>query len=192
MPIEQVAFVIPAPIEAGLAAGELVRHGGIVRNGAGHIVMHLKEVPTSTLDKAIVSTRQLAKINKPTLIVGTAAVVVLGGTALAFSAVKQKKIEKAEKQLQAALSAYFKAIAAQDMNLTVINELDRSLEELRALKGKPTNELVDGDDLDSLICYSQKFILHNTPTQLGEAETTQPECFEDYLAEQKRIFAQTG
>lgn len=192
MSIEQAAFAIPARIEAGLATGELVRYGGVVRDGAGHIVMHLKEVPTPQFDKALASARAFAKANKTTLIVGTVATAAIGGTAIAVTAMKRMKIDKADKQLQAAMSAYFKAIVAQDMNAKVIDELDRSLGELRALTGKSTTDLIEGDVLDSLIDYSRNFIVHNAPAEFEQVELGQLVSLEDYLAEQKKIFDQAS
>ncbi len=192
MSIEQVAFAIPARIEAGLATGELVRYGGVVRDGAGHIVMHLKEVPTPQFDKALASARAFAKANKTTLIVGTVATAAIGGTAIAVSTMKRMKINKADRQFQAAMSAYFKAIVAQDMNAKVIDELDRSLGELRALTGKSTTDLIEGDVLDSLIDYSRNFIVHNAPAEFEQVELGQLVSLEDYLAEQKKIFDQAS
>lgn len=192
MSIEQVAFAIPARIKAGLATGELFRYGGVVRDGAGHIVMHLKEVPTPQFDKALASTRAFAKANKITLIVGTVATAAIGGTAIAVSTMKRMKINKADRQFQAAMSAYFKAIVAQDMNAKVIDELDRSLGELRALTGKSTTDLIDGDVLDSLIDYSRNFIVHNAPAEFEQVELGQLVSLEDYLAEQKKIFDQAS
>lgn len=192
MSIEQVAFAIPARIEAGLATGELVRYGGVVRDGAGHIVMHLKEVPTPQFDKALASARAFAKANKTTLIVGTVATAAIGGTAIAVSTMKRMKINKADRQFQAAMSAYFKAIVAQDMNAKVIDELDRSLGELRALTGKSTTDLIEGDVLDSLIDYNRNFIVHNAPAEFEQVELGQLVSLEDYLAEQKKIFDQAS
>lgn len=192
MSIEQIAFVIPPKIEAGLAAGELFRYGGVVRNGAGHIVTHLKEVPSPKLNKALAVTREFARANKATLIIGTAATVVVGGAAIAVTAVKRKEINRLEKQLQTALSAYFNAIVTQDMNAEVIDELDYSLRALRAKTGKPASDLIEGDALDSLINYSRAFILRNAPNQLEQAEPAQLVSLEDYLAEQKKIFVQAS
>ena len=124
MSIEQIAFVIPPRIEAGLATGEFVRYGGVVRDGAGHIVTHLKEVPTPKLDKAIRVARKFAEANKVALVAGTVAAAALGGTAVAVFAVKRKKVKKAELRLQTALSAYMRAIVSQKMNLVVIDGLD--------------------------------------------------------------------
>lgn len=154
--------------------------------------MHLKETPTPQLDKVLEAARLFFKANKVTLILGTAATAAIGGTALAVSAVKRKKIDKAAKQLQSAMRAYLEAIKAQNMNAQVIDELDRSLEELQALTGKSTTDLVDGDVLDSLINYSRDFTLLNAPAQLGQAATAQPVSLEDYLAKQKIIFEQAS
>lgn len=42
--ISQQTFLIPPEIQAGLAVGDLVQYGGIVRNQAGQIVQHLKAI----------------------------------------------------------------------------------------------------------------------------------------------------
>lgn len=187
MSIEQITFVIPSHIEAGLATGELVRYGGVVRDSAGHIVTHLKEVPTPRLDKALNVARKFAKANRVTLVVGTVAIVALGGTAIGISAVKRKKFKKVELRLQAALSSYMRAIDTQNMNLLVINELDLALAELRSITGMATSKLLDGEVLDFLISYSRDFIQTNEPVQLPKSEAAQV-SLEEYLAEQRRIF----
>ncbi|MCQ9371180.1 hypothetical protein NQ024_07960 [Corynebacterium sp. 35RC1] len=192
MLIEQIPFAIPPNIEAGLAAGELFRHGGVVRDSAGRIVTHLEEVPGPKVNEALEVTRKFARANKATLIIGTAAAVVVGGAAIAVTAVKRKEINTLEKQLQTALSAYFNAIVAQNMNAEVIDELDRSLRALRAKTGKQASDLIDGDALDSLIAYSRAFILRNAPDQPEEAEPAQLVSLEDYLAEQKKIFGRAS
>lgn len=188
MSIEQIAFVIPPRVEAGLATGEFIRYGGVVRDGAGHIVTHLKEVPTPKLDKAIAAAREFAKANKVTLVAGTVAAAALGGAVVTVSAVKHKKVRKAERRLQAALSAYMRAIVAQNMNLLVIDELDLALAELRSITGMATSDLIDGEVLESLISYSRGFIETNEPAKLPKAEMAQVVSLEEYLAEQKRIF----
>lgn len=44
MSVTQVTFDIPPLIQQGLQNGTLVRYGGVVRDTAGHIVTHLKEI----------------------------------------------------------------------------------------------------------------------------------------------------
>lgn len=188
MSIEQIAFVIPPRIEAGLATGEFVRYGGVVRDDAGHIVTHLKEVPTPKLDKAIGVARKFAEANKVALVAGTVAAAALGGTAVAVFAVKRKKVKKAELRLQTALSAYMRAIVSQKMNLVVIDGLDLALAELRSITGIATSDMIDGEVLESLISYSRGFIQKNEPAQLPKSEMAQVVSLEEYLAEQRRIF----
>ena len=180
MSIEQIAFVIPPRIEAGLATGEFVRYGGVVRDGAGHIVTHLKEVPTPKLDKAIGVARKFAEANKVALVAGPVAAAALGGTAVAVFAVKRKKVKKA--------SAYMRAIVSQKMNLVVIDGLDLALAELRSITGMATSDMIDGEVLESLISYSRGFIQKNEPAQLPKSEMAQVVSLEEYLAEQRRIF----
>ena len=45
--IQQVAFDIPKEIALGLASGEYVQYGGVVRDAAGHIVKHLEPADVS-------------------------------------------------------------------------------------------------------------------------------------------------
>ena len=45
--IQQVAFDVPKEIALGLASGEYVQYGGVVRDAAGHIVKHLEPVNVS-------------------------------------------------------------------------------------------------------------------------------------------------
>lgn len=188
MAVEQVAFVIPKAIEAGLASGELVRYGGVVRNAAGHIVKHLDEVPTPKLDKALGVARAFAQKNPKLVIVGAAATVAIGGAAVAVSAVKRKKINAAKEKLELALGDYLKAIVDQSMNLEVVDALDIALAELRSLTGKQTSDLISSEVLDSLVSYSRDFILHNSPKELTAAETPQVMSLEEYLAKQRQIF----
>ena len=42
--IIQPTFYIPPDIAAGLLSGEFIRYGGVVRDAAGRLVTHLKEV----------------------------------------------------------------------------------------------------------------------------------------------------
>ena len=50
MSLQQIAFLVPPELDLGLATGELIRYGGVVRNQAGEIVAHLEEVDISLGD----------------------------------------------------------------------------------------------------------------------------------------------
>ena len=101
MYVQQVAFDIPADIAKGLAAGDLTRYGGIVRNGEGQIVKHLKEVPINpaeegALKQAAQKAMNLAKDKKEILIpvIAIAGAVLVGG--VIYSAAKGKEKKEAE------------------------------------------------------------------------------------------------
>lgn len=188
MPIEQIAFVIPPQIEAGLVSGEFIRHGGVVRDTAGHIVTHLKEVPTPKFEKALAEVREFAKANKVVLVTGTVVAAAVGARALAVSIVKRKKIGEAQRRLDAAVASYMAAIVARDMNLAVIDELDVALADLKDAVGLEENDIVNAEVLESLIRYSREFIEANAPSQLPKAESAQIVSLEDYLRVQKGIF----
>lgn len=183
MPIEQVVFEIPAEIKVGLANGSLVRHGGVVRDLAGHIVKHLEEILPSKPDKVLTYARQ----NK-TVIISAAVTAVIGGTLFAVTAKKHRRVKKLNEQLEAAVSAYFTAIADQNMTVSVVDQLYRALSDLKEATDVSSNELIDNVSMEALIGYSRDFILQNTPGHLAKAEIPQLVSIEDYLTEQRKIF----
>ena len=79
MPIQPVSFYIPADIAARIATGDLIRFGGIVRDQAGHIVMHLPEVVESVSNKKLLP--QLATTVKKTRVAGVANEAWVAGAA---------------------------------------------------------------------------------------------------------------
>lgn len=189
MSVQQVTFEIPRQLEAGLRAGELVRHGGVIRNTSGHIVSHLKEVPTCKPDKALQAVCQFTKAHKTALILTILVILALGMITLVLKLIRRRKIQQASERLDTALSSYFRAIINQSMNMETITEFDRALRKLRSITKKPTNELLDDIILDSLITYGQEFIDHNTSAHLNEGKASQLANLEDYLEKQKSVFA---
>ena len=102
--IQQVAFDVPKEIALGLASGEYVQCGGVVRDAAGHIVKHLEPADVSNdANKAMqvaAQAIQLAKENKK----ATVGVLAIAGVAAAGGAVyagvthlQHKKEERARK-----------------------------------------------------------------------------------------------
>lgn len=90
MAITQIAFKIPPEIQAGIDAGALLRFGGVVRDRAGHIVKHLKEVSIPEVDNSAGENTvvQFAKKNKY-FIIGTAIAAIAAG--VIYVVVKNKK-----------------------------------------------------------------------------------------------------
>jgi len=71
MAVTQVAFEIPPAIQEGIDKGMFFRFGGVIRDQAGHIVTHLKEVELPKAESSSKKLMEFAKNNKYILI-GTA------------------------------------------------------------------------------------------------------------------------
>lgn len=139
--IQQVAFDIPKEIALGLASGEYVQYGGVVRDAAGHIVKHLEPADVSNdVNKAIqvaAQAIQLAKENKKTAIgvLAVAGVAAAGGAVYAGVAhLQHKKEERARKtamdDFNAAFSEYLKALGNSELTVEKIDELENTISAL--------------------------------------------------------------
>lgn len=139
--IQQVAFDIPKEIALGLASGEYVQYGGVVRDAAGHIVKHLEPADVSNdVNKAIqvaAQAIQLAKENKKTAIgvLAVAGVAAAGGAVYAGVAhLQHKKEERARKtamdDFNAAFSEYLKALGNSELTVEKIDELENIISAL--------------------------------------------------------------
>lgn len=132
--IQQVAFDIPKEIALGLASGEYVQYGGVVRDAAGHIVKHLEPADVSNdVNKAI----QLAKENKKAAIgvLAVAGVAAAGGAVYAgVTHLQHKKEERARKtamdDFNAAFSEYLKALGNSELTVEKIDELENAISAL--------------------------------------------------------------
>lgn len=145
MYVQQVAFDIPVDIAKKLAAGSLIRYGGIVRNNAGQIVKHLKEVPINpaeerTLKQAIQKAMHLAKGKKVIPVIAIAGAVLIGG--VIYSAVKgteKRKTEEAQsnavKNFNAQFTNYLKALRSKSLTLNEVSNLQSAIYELEAELG---------------------------------------------------------
>lgn len=144
MYVQQVAFDIPAGIAKGLVAGDLTRYGGIVRNSAGQIVKHLKEVPISpaeegALKQAVQKAMSLAKGKKEILIpvIFITGAFLIGG--VIYSAVKDKEKKEAQrnavKNFNARLTNYLNALRSESLTLDEVSNLQSAISELEAVLG---------------------------------------------------------
>lgn len=139
--IQQAAFDIPKEIALGLASGEYVQYGGVVRDAAGHIVKHLEPADVSNdVNKAIqvaAQAIQLAKENKKTAIgvLAVAGVAAAGGAVYAgVTHLQHKKEERARKtamdDFNAAFSEYLKALGNSELTVEKIDELENAISAL--------------------------------------------------------------
>jgi len=136
--VQQVAFEIPAEIAAGIATGELFQWGGIVRDGSGRIVKHLKQVDVADeSNKAMQVAAQVMEDAKQNKRVAIGALIIAGFVAaggLIYAGVthfKHKKEKKARKEVMgsfnAALSEYLAALSEGTLTVEKIDALDASI-----------------------------------------------------------------
>lgn len=159
--IQQVAFDIPKEIALGLASGEYVQYGGVVRDAAGHIVKHLEPADVSNdVNKAIqvaAQAIQLAKENKKTAIgvLAVAGVAAAGGAVYAgVTHLQHKKEERARKtamdDFNAAFSEYLKALGNSELTVEKIDELENAISALSGSEKGCTIE-IEGEQFKSLV-----------------------------------------
>lgn len=159
--IQQVAFDVPKEIALGLASGEYVQYGGVVRDAAGHIVKHLEPANVSNdVNKAIqvaAQAIQLAKENKKTAIgvLAVAGVAAAGGAVYAgVTHLQHKKEERARKtamdDFNAAFSEYLKALGNSELTVEKIDELENAISALSGSEKGCTIE-IESEQFKSLV-----------------------------------------
>ena len=159
--IQQVAFDIPKEIALGLASGEYVQYGGVVRDAAGHIVKHLEPADVSNdVNKAMqvaAQAIQLAKENKKAAIgvLAVAGVAAAGGAVYAgVTHLQHKKEERARKtaldDFNAAFSEYLKALGNSELTVEKIDELENAISALSGSEKGRTVE-IESEQFKSLV-----------------------------------------
>ena len=215
MSVAQVAFDIPPAIQAGIDAGTLIRYGGVVRDTAGHIVKHLKEIPISRqanqAAKAVpvaaknvgVGTKimNFAKKNKYLLIGTVIVTAIVGG--VTYFVVKNKKgedevvaIPQCVIDFNTSLMAYINAIRNSKVTEDAI---DKVLSALQTIKDNQDKGVLDGDfsyeNAELLIKmiknYTEKLVQANNLEMPSDIEIKNDKIIDlqTYLNIQKQVFA---
>ena len=159
--IQQVAFDIPKEIALGLASGEYVQYGGVVRDAAGHIVKHLEPADVSNdANKAMqvaAQAIQLAKENKKAAIgvLAVAGVAAAGGAVYAgVTHLQHTKEERARKtamdDFNAAFSEYLKALGNSELTVEKIDELENAISAFSGSEKDCTIE-IESEQFKSLV-----------------------------------------
>lgn len=159
--IQQVTFDVPKEIALGLASGEYVQYGGVVRDAAGHIVKHLEPADVSNdANKAMqvaAQAIQLAKENKKAAIgvLAVAGVAAAGGAVYAgVTHLQHRKEERARKtaldDFNAALSEYLKALGNSELTVEKIDELENAISALSGSEKGCTIE-IESEQFKSLV-----------------------------------------
>ncbi|MEV7549377.1 hypothetical protein AB0N89_07120 [Amycolatopsis sp. NPDC089917] len=112
--IAESTFVIPPEIEARLLAGELNRYGSVVRDTAGRIVVHLKEIslPEPNGDVVEAAARLL---NKPIVIAGFATLAVVG-TAVTIARKRKQALPECAKNDNESRRVYLAVVRDQSLD----------------------------------------------------------------------------
>lgn len=178
MPIVQVPLYVEPEIYKGLLSGELIRHGGVIRDTAGHIVKHLADAPmkkeaaaqavkvaqkTGKMDKVI----YVLKANKKTVIIGTvvAATVAVGTGVYVYHQNKKAKkvihVPSEIKNFEKALQEYLEVARKGAMDLHHIDALLNAANELekRSDASKYRLDLSIGDlktIIQTIFTYTEK------------------------------------
>jgi len=148
--IVQPIFHVPLDIEVGLLSGEFIRYGGVVRDTAGRLVTHLKEIPTPETAVAEASKRAALSLKNPWVVVGVGVltlVAVGGGVVLAL---KQRKkdaepvVPECVKKYTHSLRLYLDAIQSGTLDAQTI---DRLLVDLEAV-------VAYGEEGETLVAFS--------------------------------------
>ena len=159
MGVAQVEFDIPQTIQEGIKSGSLIRYGGVVRDTAGHIVTHLKEVPinrqTGVVGKVVSGAQvgantgdkvlEFVKNNKYLLIGAFVVTSIVGGVTYITVKNNKKKVQVAVPQciveFNNALMTYVEAITTGNLTEQVIDKVLTALETIRENQDK---NLIDG------------------------------------------------
>lgn len=159
--IQQVAFEVPTEIALGLATGKYVQWGGVVRDGAGHIVKHLKPADVQNgANKALQiadQAAQLAKQNKKVAIaaLAVAGVAAVGGGIYAgMTHVRHSKEDALRKKRMAdfnsAFSEYLKALGDGELTIEMIDRLEGAITALNGGKEGFTVE-IKGEQFEDIV-----------------------------------------
>jgi len=153
MAVVQVVMEMSAEAALGIAAGTMVRHGGVIYNTTGGIVEHLADaavsnipkempVPVAQTSESVVST--IAKhLKNPKVLIAIGLGAVLVGGVIYYVTEKSKKKSKREIAHEApkcvadyndAVVAYLDAINSGNVSLDKIYCLIKSVETLRENK----------------------------------------------------------
>lgn len=161
MALMQVELEVPDDVYMALLNGDLIRRGGVVRDAAGQIVIHLKEVGAvdeeagkavaakaaamAKQNKALIKQNQqlaeraamLAKQNKVILVgvgVVVAAAAVGGAIAHVIKGCKKKEDEllsEVESSFNAAMKTYLDSLRGGELNEVALAEVIANVDEVK-------------------------------------------------------------
>ncbi|WP_284741741.1 hypothetical protein [Amycolatopsis sp. RTGN1] len=181
--ITEVDFDIPQEIAERLAAGELIRWGGVVRNPAGRLVAHLKEISASKPNEDVVEAAAWM-LKKPVVIAGLATLTVVGTATAAVAIVRKRKRVQPEcvKNYNDSLRAYIEAVRNQSLDAEII---DRLIADLGAVKAYSENGNIT---VDFSVEQSDSIDLDEFPESTPTSTDAPVVDLRRYLEVQRKLF----
>jgi hypothetical protein len=170
-----VLLQIPAEIARGLASGKLTRNGGVVRDSAGRIVAHLKEVG-SEITKSNPDVARAVKSRSGIVVGGVLLFVFVAGSGTALWRSRKRKAQTSSRAVSCvnsyneALVGYLAAIQDQTLDGDVVNRLVSSLEDLVLIGEELGNRVVV---TSAVLPELLEFVVGFTKT-LAEANSVSP------------------
>ena len=199
MSVTQVAFDIPPLIQQGLLNGTLVRYGGVVRDTAGHIVTHLKEIPVPKADSALKKMGTFIKKNKNPIIIITVSAIALTVAGISYVVIKNKN-QKEEKiptcvvSFNEAFTKYVTEIKERNLSESTLDTLLNSIDDIKQTeKSRSITITIPIDNAEVLIgmlkSYTEKLAAANNYIYETDADSTnEMEQIKRFLTIQKEIF----
>lgn len=178
--IVQPTFFIPPDVATGLLSGDFIRYGGVVRDTAGRLVIHLKEIPTPEKAVEEVAKRAAMSIKNPWVALGAGVLMLVavgGGVLLAVKSRKKDanpEVPECVKQYNESLRTYLEAIRTGSLEAETIDRLIADLDAVKAYaEGGDATVAFSAEQLETLT----KVVVEYT-TKLAEAnqiELDEPE-----------------
>lgn len=199
--IVQPSFYVPPEIAEGILKGDFIRFGGVVRDTAGRLVIHLKEVPGQ--EKAIEKLSKYAASNlkNPWLITGVTLATVAGAVFLA-SRKESKESENESKYVEdydQPLAAYLKALQSGGLNANIIDRVIKDLDSVTPYDSEDDKYVtLTPEQLARIVkivfdytlelAKANDFELDQVRTSSGTSSDTMVVDLRRYLETQKEIF----
>jgi hypothetical protein len=200
--IQPVSFLIPSDMQVGLASGDLIRYGGVVRNTAGQVVMHLKEAPLTERGQQAAQ-RILAELKNPVVVAGVGlGVVVLTGVT-AFALWRRKRAHDLLAAYNASFAAYLEAARDRTLDEGVIGRLIADMDAVK--ESVDTGKIIIGFSTEQsevlvnlVFDYTRQLAeLNDIELEDAQAESTQDQRntvidLRRHLEVQRQIFARAA
>lgn len=200
--ISQQTFFIPPEIQAGLAVGDLIQYGGIVRNQAGQIVKHLKVIDLPVNSERAAATA-LKMLRNPKIVAGAALVAVAATGTGALAAARRRKgaVPDCVANYNASLAAYLEAVQDGRLDADIIGNLLAALDAVESYSDEGGSIALDFSTdqaalLVKLVIDSTKQLAQDN--SLGVEELDEPVAgdnvivFRRYLEMQRRLFEEAS